>query len=57
MRDGGEVWVERERNRDRKSSKERRRKRVEEALNQETKRSRHKDEKLSSGPPGFGVYV
>ena len=46
---GGER--ERESNGDGKSSKGRRRKGVEEALNQETERSRHKDEKQSSGAP------
>ena len=44
-------WKEKE-IRDRKRSKKgEKEKRVEEALNQETERSRHKDEKQSSGAP------
>lgn len=38
--------------------KKQREKRVEEALNQETERSRHKDEKQSSGAPRvWGLHV
>ena len=46
--DGGEVWVQREKER---IADEKRGKRVEEALNQETERSWHKDKKHSTGAP------
>lgn len=41
----------------RKRQKKEKEKRVGEALNQETERSRHKTKNRTQRPPGFGVYV
>ena len=49
--DGGEVWVQREKETVKTVADEKRGKRVEEALNQETERSWHKDKKHSTGAP------
>lgn len=52
----GEVWVEG--NGDGKSSKRKKEKRMEEALNQETERDHDtKTRSRAPGPPGFEVYV